>query len=116
MIDSGAKHNFVSVALVQAVKTTTINTEPMCVTFGNKFQVFSTKLAKLSISFTSGAIQMVCCHIVPRLSAQVIFRMDWIIQINPKINWSEKTIEWTTNNTNVFLEACSLRRTRDHIG
>ena len=63
----------------------------MYVTLGNKFKVLSTKLAKLSISFASGAIQMVWCYIVPELSATVIFGMDWLTQINPKNNWSEKT-------------------------
>ena len=48
LISSGATHNFVSAALVQA---TTINVEPMCVTLGNEFEVLSTKLAKLSIFF-----------------------------------------------------------------
>ena len=105
-------HNFVSAALVQAVQATTINIEPICVTLGNKFKVLSTKLAKLSISFTSGAAQMVWCYVVPELSALVILGMDWLTQLNPKINWSEKMIEWTSNNTNVFLEACSLSKMR----
>ena len=55
MIDSGTMKNFVSAALVQAVKAKTINTEAMCVTLGNKFKVLTTKLAKLSNFFASGA-------------------------------------------------------------
>ena len=96
-------HNFVSAALVQAVKATTINTKPMCVTLGNKFKVLSIKLAKLSILFAFGATQMVRCHIIPELTAPIILRIDWLMQINPKINCSEKIIEWTSNNMNVFL-------------
>ena len=80
-------NNFVSTALAQAVKATTINAEPICVTLGNKFKVLSTKLAKLSILFASGAVQIVWCHIVPELSALVILGMDWLTQINPKTNW-----------------------------
>ena len=64
-IDSGAMHNFVSAVLIQAVQATTINTEPMCVTLGNKFKVLSTRLAKASILFASGATQMVWCHVMP---------------------------------------------------
>ena len=75
---------------MQAVKATTINAEPICVTLGNKFKVLSAKLAKLSILFTSGASRMVWCYIVPELSALVILGMNWLTQINPKINWSEK--------------------------
>ena len=41
LIDSGEMQNFVSAALAQAVKATTIYTEPICVTFGNKFKVLS---------------------------------------------------------------------------
>ena len=78
---------------MQAVKATTINTEPICVTLGNKSKVLALSLAKLSILFASGATQMVWCHVVPELSALVILGMDWLTQINPKINWSKKTIE-----------------------
>ena len=46
LIDYGAMHNFVSAALMQAVKATTINTEPMCVTHGSKFKVLSARSAK----------------------------------------------------------------------
>ena len=59
---------------------------------------------------------MVWCHAVPELSALVIIGMDWLTQINPKINWSKKTIEWTSNDTNVFLEACGLGRMHDSVG
>ena len=86
-------HNFVSAALVQAVQATTINLEPMCVTFGNKIKVLSTKLAQVSMSFTSGAAQMVWCHTAPEVSAPIILRMDRLAQLNPKINWFEKMIE-----------------------
>ena len=72
LIDSGEMHNFVSAALVQAVKAISINVEPICVTLGNKYNVISNKLAKLSISFASRAAQMVWYHIVPELSALVI--------------------------------------------
>ena len=82
----------------------------MCVTLGNKFKVLSTKLVKLSISLASGAAQMVWCHIVPELSAPVNLGMDWLTQLNPKINWAEKIIEWTSNNMNVFLKACCLSK------
>ena len=116
LIDSGAMHNFLSTTLVQAVQATTINIEPMCVTLGNKFKVLSTKLAKLNISFAFGAAQMVWCCIVPKLSAPVILGMDWLTQLNPKINCSKKMIEWTSNNTNVFLEACGLCKTCSSIG
>ena len=78
LIDSGIIHNFVSAVLMQAVKATTINVEPMCLTLGNRFKVFSTKLAKLSILFASGAAQIVWCHIVPELSALVILGIDWL--------------------------------------
>ena len=88
LIDSGAMHNFVNAALMQAVQAITINTEPICVTLGNKFKVLSTKLAKLTISFTSRAVQMVWYCIVPELSAPVIFGVDWLTQINPNINLS----------------------------
>ena len=66
-------HNFVSAMLVQAVQATTINAELIYVTPGNEFKVLSAKLAKLSISFTSQAAQMVWCCIVPKLSASAIF-------------------------------------------
>ena len=62
----------------------------MFVTLGNNSKVLSTKLANLSISFTSGATQMVECHVVPKLSALVILGIDWLTQTNRKINWSEK--------------------------
>ena len=91
LIDSGAMHNFVSAVLVQAVQAITINTEPIFGNLGNKYKVLSAKLAKLSISFAYGAAQMVWCCVVPELSALVIFGMDWLTQISPKINWSEKT-------------------------
>ena len=81
-------HNFVSAALVEAVQATTINIEPMYLILVNEFKVHSTKLAKLSILFTSGAAQMVWCYIVHKLSAPIILRMDWLTQFNPKINWS----------------------------
>ena len=93
LIDSSTTHNFVSAAFAQAVQTTTIDAKPMCVTLGNKFKVLGANLAKLNILFTSGAAQMVWCYIVPKLSTPVIFGMDWFTYINPKINWSEKTIE-----------------------
>ena len=83
-------HNCVSAACAQAVKATTINTEPICVTLGNKFKVLSTKLAKLSILFTSGAAQTVKCCVVPELSALVILGIDYLTQINTKINLSKK--------------------------
>ena len=83
-------HNFVSAAFVQAVKATTINLEPMCVILGNILKVLRSKLAKLSISFTSGAAKMVWCCIVPELSAPVLFGMDCLTQLDTKINWSEK--------------------------
>ena len=69
-------HNFLSSGFVQAVQAIIIIVEPMCVTLECKFKVLSTKLAKLSISFTSGAAEMVWCCAVPKLSAQVIFKMD----------------------------------------
>ena len=56
-------------------------------------KVLSAKLTKLSISFASGAAQVVWCHIVPELIAPVILRIDWLTKINPKINWSKNTIE-----------------------
>ena len=65
LIDSGTMHNFVSAVLAQEMQATTINAEPMCVTLGNKSKVQSTKLAKLRISFASGAAQTVWCYIVP---------------------------------------------------
>ena len=86
-------HNFASAVLVQEMQATTINTEPMCVILGNKFNLFSTKLAKLGILFASRAIQIVWCYIVPEISALVILRMDWLTQITPHINWSEKIIK-----------------------
>ena len=79
-------HNFVSVAFVQAVNTTTMHTEPMYITLGNKFKVLSTKLAKLSISFAASTAQTVWCYIVPELSAPDILGMDWFTQLNPKNN------------------------------
>ena len=93
MIDSGTTHSFVSAALAKAMKATITNTDPMYVTLGNEFNILRTKLAKLSIPFASGAAQMVWCHIVPELSAPIILGMDWLIQINPKTNCSEKTIK-----------------------
>ena len=90
LIDYSAINNFVSAALMQAVKATTINAELMCVTLGNKAKVLSTRLAKLSISFTSEAAQMVWCCVVLEMSVPIILRMDWLTQINPKINCSEK--------------------------
>ena len=39
LINSGAMHNFMSAALTQAVQATTINIEPICVTWGNKFKI-----------------------------------------------------------------------------
>ena len=101
---------------MQAVKATTINTNLMCVTLGNKCKVLSTYLVKLSISFTSVATLMVWCCVVPDLSAPVILGMSWLTQINPKINWSEKTTEWTSKDINVFLEAFDSGRTRGKIG
>ena len=59
---------------------------------------------------------MVWCYIVPELSTPVILEMDQLTQLNPKINWFEKIIEWTSNNINVFLEACGSSRMCDHIG
>ena len=82
----------------------------------NKLKVLSTNKAKLSIPFSSKAAQMVWCHVVSELSALVILRMDWLTQVNPNINWSQITIEWTSNDINVFLEACDLGRTRDNAG
>ena len=76
--------------LAQAVQAITINVEPMCRILGNKFLVLSAKLANLSISFASGAAQMVWCCVVPKLNALVILGMDWLTQLNPKINWSKK--------------------------
>ena len=116
LIDSGTMHNFVSAALVQAVQATTINVEPMCVILGKEFKVLSAKLAKLSISFASGAAQTVWCYVVPELSAPVILRIYWLTQLNPKNNWVEKMIEWTLTNINVFLEACFLYRMCASIG
>ena len=86
LIDSGATHNFVNAALAQAVQATNNNAEPIYVTIGNKFKMLSTKLVKLSISFTSGAAQTVWCRIVPELSVPVILGIDWFTQINPTIN------------------------------
>ena len=116
LINSGATHNFVSAALVQAVKATTINAEPICVTLGHRLKVLTTRLAKISIVFTSGAAQAVWCHVMPKLSASVIFRMEWLTQINLKINWSEKMIKWTSNDTNVLLKAKGLSRMCGHVG
>ena len=76
LIDLGIMHNFVSDALAQAVKATTINIDQMCVTLQNKFKVLIAKLAKLSISFASGAAQMVWCQIVPEPSVPVILKID----------------------------------------
>ena len=59
LIDSSARHNFVSPVLVKAVQATTINIEPICVTLGKKLKVLIIKLANLSILFTSGAAQIV---------------------------------------------------------
>ena len=67
-----------SAVLVQAVNTTTMHAEPMCVTLGNQFSVLSTKLAKLSILYAADAAQKVLCHIVPEQSALVILGMDWL--------------------------------------
>ena len=109
-------HKFISAALMQAVKAIIINSEPMCVTLGSKFKVFSPKLANLSISFAFGSAQMVWRHNMPQLSALIILGMDWLTQIKPKINWSKKPIKWTSNDTNVFLKACGLGRRHDSIG
>ena len=116
LFDSGTMHNFVSAALVQTVKATTINAEPICVTLRNKFKMLSTKLAKLSVLFASGAAQTVWCHIMPELSALAMLRIDWLTQISPEINWPKKTIILISSNTNVFLEAFDLSRTHDCIG
>ena len=94
-------HSFVSAVLVQTVKATTTNVEPMYMTLGNKFKVLSAQLAKLSIWFTIGAAQIDWCNVVLELSVPVILGMDWLTQINPKIYWSEKTIE-TSNDTKFF--------------
>ena len=59
LVNSGEMHNFVSAVLVQAMQAITINIEKKYMTLGNRFKVLSTKLAKLSISFASGATQMV---------------------------------------------------------
>ena len=88
---------------MHAVKATTINTEPICVKLGNIFKVLSIKLAKLNIFFASGAAQTVRCHIVHELSALVILVIDWLNQLNPKINLSKKMIKWTSNNMNIFF-------------
>ena len=45
LIDSGTIHNFVSAALMQAVKATTIYAELMHATLANYLNVLSTKLA-----------------------------------------------------------------------
>ena len=76
LIDSGTIHNFVSAVFMQAVQAMTINIEPMCVTLGNKFKVLIAKLAKLSISFVSGAAPIVWCYIVPEMSAPIILGME----------------------------------------
>ena len=75
-----------STVFAQAVQTTTINIEPMCVKLGNKFKVLGAKLAKLNTLLTSGATQMVWCHVMPELSAPVILGRDRLTNINPKIN------------------------------
>ena len=36
---------------------------------------------------------MVKCHIVPEVSTLVNLGMDWLTQLNPKINWFEKNIK-----------------------
>ena len=38
LIESGTMHNFVSAALVQAMKATTIYAEPMYITLGKKIR------------------------------------------------------------------------------
>ena len=101
---------------MQAVKASANNSELICVTLGNRFKVLSTKLAKLSNSFTSGAAQTIWCYALPKLSALVILGIDWLTQINPKINWSQKTIEWTSSDKNVFLEAFGLGRMLNSVG
>ena len=58
---------------------------------------------------------MVWCCFVLKLSTLVILGMEWVMQMNPRINWSEKTIEQASNNMNVFLEACGLGRTRESV-
>ena len=100
LIDSGAMHNFVSAAFAQAVQVITINIEPMCVILGDKFKVLSIKLAKLSISFASGALQTVWYHILPELSAPVILGKDWLTQFDHKISWVEK------NNKPQIIQMC----------
>ena len=105
LIDSGITHNFVNAALPQSVQVITINVKPKLITLGNKYKVLSNKLAKLRILFTFVTAQMVQCHVMPKLRAPVILGMDWLTQLNLKINWSEKTIKWTTNNINMFLKA-----------
>ena len=51
-----------------------------------------------------------------KLSALVILGMDWLTQLIPRTNWVEITIEWTSNNTKVFLEACGLYKTYASVG
>ena len=70
----------------------------------------------MSVLFTFGAAQTVWCCVVPELSAPVILGMDWLTQLNPKINWAEKIIEWTSNNMNVFLKACCLSKAWASVG
>ena len=86
LINSGAMHSFVSIALGQAVQATTINIELICITLGIKFKVHSTKVAKQSISFTFRASQMVWCYVMPKVSAPVVLGIDWLTQLNPKID------------------------------
>ena len=67
-------HNFVSIVLVQAVKSATINVEPMCVTLGNKLKVLSAMLAKYFVCLWDCINVLV--PFVPNLSALIILEMD----------------------------------------
>ena len=82
MVDSGATHNFVSVAVVEKFALTTVGAESLPVALGDRSTVVSSSVCTLPLMFcddgASPVVSVLEYRVLDDLGYDVVLGMDWL--------------------------------------
>lgn len=102
MVDSGARHCFISEAAVRLLELEVISTATFAVTLGDGSKVRAGGMCMNVPLFLEAHQFTITCYIFPLNNVDIILGVSWLAQLGEvKANWRDLTMEFVRNEKTV---------------
>ena len=92
LADSGATHSFINANVAVQCKLPLLHCSSLAVTLVNGTQVTKKLTCEVPIQFNANLLHLVTCHVINNLTSSVVLGIDWLIEHQPEIDWSNYTV------------------------